>query len=172
MQSIKVPAFRAVVLTAVLALAAGLAPAQGRAVGPYSTDAVRGRVSVVAFGGVLDPQSPEVLPILQRLSDRYASRGVAVIWVSIDPSSPGPTGAVSDADLAGYAVKYGFKGSVLRDPSRSGLRAVNTGRRPQLPTFVVLDAGGTVVGSPIPGFDREADLVNQIASTLDRVLGR
>jgi len=29
-----------------------------------------------------------------------------------------------------------------------------------------------MVGSPIPGFDREADLVNQIASTLDRIVGR
>ena len=51
MQTIKISAVRAVALTAVLALAGGSAAAQDRPVGAYSTDAVRGRVSVVAFGG-------------------------------------------------------------------------------------------------------------------------
>jgi hypothetical protein len=166
------PVLRVALMAVFLVVANGAVFAQGRSVGAYSPGAVRGHVSVVAFGGILDPQSPEVLPILQRLADRYASRGVEVYWVSIDPSQPGGSSSVSDADLAGYAAKNGFRGAVLRDPSRAGLRSVNTGRRVQLPTFVVLDSGGKVVGSPIPGFDREADLVNQIASTLDRVVGR
>lgn len=171
MKSTRGPAYRALFLALALGAAVLDGSAQGRGVGGrVSPDALRGRVTVLAFGGVLDPQSPEVLPVLQRVADRYERRGVAVFWVSIDPERSGAEGAVSDAELGGFASRHGFRGTVLRDPTRDALRAVNTGQRPQLPTFVVLDASGRVVDRPISGFDREADLVNRIGQTVDRLL--
>jgi len=132
-----------------------------------------GQVVVLAFGGVLDPQSPEELPVLQRLADRYSSRGVQVIWVSLDPDKAGASGAVADADLASFATRNGFRGTVLRDPSSAVFKTIGaTGRRAQVPTFVVLGSNGSVAAPPIGGFDREADALNRIASVLDKVLPR
>jgi hypothetical protein len=154
--------YNLVVLLALVALLAPGAGAQG--VGNLSVDQLRGHVTVLLFGGLVDPQSPEELPLLQRLANRYDGRGVEVVWVSVDPSS------VSDGELTAYAAKYGFRGRVLRDTSGSVLRTYSPGKRPQLPTIVVLDPSGTVAGRPMGGFDRDADLVNKIAAIVDPLL--
>ena len=156
---------------AIAAFLATAAPAQtlsgqfrdtgGRAVG---VDQLRGRVVVLFFGGTIDPQSPEELPVIQRLASRYAGRGVDVYWVSLDEAS------VSDAQLAAYAVKYGYSGSILRDPSGAVLKTVATGRRHQLPTVVVLDSTGAISGRPVAGFDPQSDLVNKLAAVIDPLL--
>lgn len=156
---------------AIAAVAATVAPAQtvsgqfrdssGRAVG---VDQLRGRVVVLFFGGTIDPQSPEELPVIQRLASRYAGRGVDVYWVSLDEAS------VSDAQLASYAAKYGYSGGILRDPSGAVLKTVATGRRAQLPTVVVLDPSGAIVGRPMGGFDPQSDHVNRIAAVIDPLL--
>ena len=153
-------------LVAVLALLALVAPgaAQAQGVGNLSVDQLRGRVTVLLFGGLVDPQSPEELPLLQRLANRYEGRGVEVVWVSVDPSS------VSNGELTAYAANNGFRGRVLRDASGSVLRTYSPGKRPQLPTIVVLDATGAVAGRPMGGFDRDADLVNKIAAIVDPLL--
>jgi hypothetical protein len=140
----------------------GAAFAQGSAL---SVDGLRGRVAVLLFGGLADPQSPDELPVLQRLASRYEGRGVEVIWVSVDPQ-----GEVSDADLRSYAVRYGYSGRIARDASGSILKSFSAGRRPQLPTIVILDPAGAVAGRPIGGFDRDADLVNKIAAVVDPLL--
>jgi hypothetical protein len=132
-----------------------------------------GQVTVLAFGGVLDPQSPDELPVLQRLADRYAARGVSVCWVSLDPDKAGASGSVTDADLTSFATRNGFRGTVLRDPTSDVFRTIGaTGRRAQVPTFVILDRTGAVAAPPIGGFDRESDVVNRIAAVLDKLLPR
>ena len=138
-----------------------LADTRGRAV---ALDQLRGRVVVLLFGGIVDPQSPDELPVLQQLASRYEGRGVDVYWVSLDERS------VTDAQLNDYAARNGFRGGVLRDQSGSVLRSYSTGRRPQLPTIVVLDPSGAVTGRPIGGFDRESDLVNRLAAVIDTLL--
>lgn len=125
---------------------------------------LQGRVVVLLFGGIVDPQSPDLLPVLQRLAGRYEGRGVDVYWVSLDDRS------VSDAQLNEYAGRYGFRGMVLRDQSGAALRSFSTGRRAQLPTIVVLDRVGAVSGKPIGGYDPESDLVNRLAAIIDPLL--
>ena len=153
-----------VALLVLVALVAQSGDARAQGVGTLSVDQLRGRVAVLLFGGLADPQSPEELPALQRLANRYEGRGVEVVWVSVDPTS------VPDADLTAYAARYGYRGRVLRDPSGGTLRSYSTGKRPQLPTIVVLDTAGTVAGRPIAGFDRDSDLVNKIAAIVDPLL--
>lgn len=126
---------------------------------------LRGRVTVLLFGGELDPQSPEELPVLQQLSERYAGRNVEVVWVSLDPE-----GAITDAALEQFAKRNGFSGRVYRDPSGQVLASVSTGRRPQLPTVVVLDAGGALAAKPIGGFDREAAFADRLTKIIEPLL--
>jgi peroxiredoxin len=135
--------------------------AQGRAV---SLDQLRGRVVVLFFGGIVDPQSPEELAVLQRLASRYEGRGVDVYWVSVDDAS------VGDAQLTSFAASHGYRGLVLRDKTGSVLKGFSSGRRTQLPTIVVVDSEGAVAGRPTSGFDPESDLVNRLASTIDPLL--
>jgi peroxiredoxin len=172
---------QSIVVAVLLALALALAiPASAQDEAMRSLDGKRiglgdlaGQVVVLAFGGVLDPQSPEELPVLQRLADRYMSRGVQVIWVSVDPDKAGGSGSITDAELASFATRNGFRGTVLRDPTSDVFRTIGaTGRRAQVPTFVILGKNGTVAAPPIGGFDREADAVNRIASVLDKILPR
>jgi hypothetical protein len=154
-------------------LAAALAPA-ALAQGPSGTfrttgggtlavAGMRGRVVVLAFGGIVDPQSPEELPVLQQLANRYQGRGVDVYWISLDPA------ATSDAALTQFAAGHGYRGAILRD-SGDVLRSVSAGRKPQLPTLVVLDKAGAVAGKPIGGFDRDVDVVAQLAAVIDPLL--
>jgi hypothetical protein len=124
---------------------------------------MHGRVVVLLFGGIVDPQSPDELPVLQRLASRYQGRGVDVYWVSLDPS------ATSDAQLADYAAKNGYHGAILRD-SGDVLHSLGAGKRAQLPTIVVLDKSGAISSRPIGGFDRDVDLVSQLAAVIDPLL--
>ena len=171
MKTIRRCAFVTAALT-VLVFGAATASAQGltgtlRSVDGSTVDAsqLRGRVTVLFFGGVLDPQSPEELPVLQQLSERYTGRNVDVIWVSLDPE-----GQVTNAALAQFAKKNGFSGRVMRDPTGLVLGSLSTGRRPQLPTVVVLDAAGTLASRPVGGFDREAAFVNRLTKIIDPLL--
>jgi hypothetical protein len=159
---------------AALALAATLAPAAAFAQSPTGTlrttgggtlsiAQMRGRVVVLLFGGTIDPQSPEELPALQKLASRYAGRAVDVYWVSLDPAS------TADADLAGFANRNGYRGTILRDAG-DVLRSVSSGHKPQLPTVVVLDASGAVAGRPVGGFDRDVDFVARLAAIVDPLL--
>ncbi len=156
----------------VMALAGVSAFGQGltgmlRGVDGSTVDAaqLRGRVTVLLFGGQLDPQSPEELPVLQQLSERYAGRNVEVIWVSLDPE-----GDVTDAALAQFAKRNGFSGRVLRDPAGRVLGTISTGRRPQLPTVAVLCADGTLAAKPIGGFDREAAFADRLTKIIEPLL--
>ena len=98
---------------------------------------------------------------------------MSVCWVSLDPDRAGASGAVTDADLAGFAIRNGFRGTVLRDPTSEIFKTIGaTGRRAQVPTFVILDRKGAVAAPPIGGFDRESDVVNRIASVLDKLVPR
>jgi len=124
---------------------------------------MRGRVVVLVFGGVVDPQSPEELPVLQQLANRYDGRGVDVYWVSLDPAG------TPDAQLTQFAASNGYRGAILRD-SGDILRSVSAGRKPQLPTIVVLDKTGAVAGKPIGGFDRDVDVVSQLSAVVDPLL--
>ncbi len=124
---------------------------------------MRGRVAVLFFGGIADPQSPDELPELQRLAKRYQGRSVEVYWVSVDPA------ATTDTELVSYAAKYGYTGAILRDGG-DVLRSAVTGRKPQLPTIVVLDQNGAVAGKPLSGFDRDVDMVTGLAAVIDPLL--
>ena len=112
-----------------------------------------GKVAVLSFSATWAPLASKELPALQRFADSYTARGVSVYWVSINSSKQGAKNYASDADLAAYASRSGFKASVLRDPDQSAYRSLGLSA---VPTIIVLDRSGRVVLKHV-GFDPDQD---------------
>lgn len=124
---------------------------------------LRGRVVVLLFTGIQDPQCRDEFRALASLSERYRDADVSLFWVSINSSKDvpderlrqpcGPTGPVP----------------VLRDPGQAAFKRLSP-RATQLPTVVILDKQGRVHGQPKGGFNPDTDFVNELAATIDALL--
>ncbi len=132
-----------------------------------TSDSLRGEVVVMAFGASWLPLSKTQLQGVRKLADEYSQRGVVVYWVSTESEDAKSKNFASDEQLRAFAQKYGLKVTVLRDPN--GLVSKKMGVD-QLPSIVIIDKQGNVVGEPIGGLDPGGNLAGQLATRLDRIL--
>ena len=132
-----------------------------------TSDSLRGEVVVMAFGASWLPLSKTQLQGIRKLADQYSQRGVVVYWVSLESEDAKSKNFASDEQLRAFAQKYGLKVTVLRDPN--GLVSKKMGVD-QLPSIVIIDKQGNVVGEPIGGLDPNGNLAGQLADRLDRIL--
>jgi peroxiredoxin len=132
-----------------------------------TSDSLRGEVVVMAFGASWLPLSKTQLQGVRKLADEYSERGVVVYWVSTESEDSKSKNYASDDQLRGFAQKYGLKVTVLRDPD--GVVSKRMGVD-QLPSIIILDKQGNIVGGPIGGLDPSGNLTTQLASRLDRIL--
>jgi peroxiredoxin len=127
----------------------------------------KGRVVVMSFGGNWVPLASKELPALQKLADRYSSRGVQVYWVSINSSKPGARNYASDADLQAFAQKHNLKVPVLRDPDQTvyksfGLDAV--------PTVVIIDQQGNLAHKHVGFGADQGEAYGELIRVIERLL--
>src|SRR5262249_31570361 len=102
--------------------------------GPAVTaESLRGNVAVLAFGASWLPLTRNQMEGLKKLADQYASRGVAVYWVSTESDSVKSKNFFGDEEIRSLGRKY--KISVFRDPDGSGSHPLGVG---QLPSTVIL----------------------------------
>jgi peroxiredoxin len=165
-------------LTLLLGLAAG-GLAQKGASGPaefslrsidgqtISSDSLRGEVVVLAFGASWLPLSRAQLQGVKKLADEYSNRGVVVYWVSTESENPKSKNYASDDQLRGFVKKFGLAVTVLRDPD--GVVSKKLGAD-ELPSVVILDKQGNLVGEPVKGIDPDGNLAGQLAKQLDKIL--
>ena len=132
-----------------------------------TSDSLRGEVVVLAFGASWLPLSRTQLQGIRKLADEYSSRGVVVYFVSTESEDSKSKNFASDEQLRGFAQKYGLKVTVLRDPDGEISKKLGID---QLPSIVVFDKQGNVVGEPIRGIDPQGNLAGQLAKTLDKIL--
>ena len=132
-----------------------------------TSDSLHGEVVVLAFGASWLPLSRTQLEGVRKLADEYSDRGVAVFWVSTESEDSKSKNYASDAQLKAFAQKYGLKVTVLRDPDGQVSKKF---RVDQLPSIIILDKNGNVVGGPIGGLDPTGNLAGQLAKHLDKVL--
>ena len=132
-----------------------------------TSDSLRGEVVVLAFGASWLPLSKTQLEGVRKLADEYSDRGVVVFWVSTESEDPKSKNHASDVQLKAFAQKYGLKVTVLRDPDGPVSKKFGVD---QLPSIIILDKSGNVVGGPIGGLDPQGNLAGQLAKHLDRVL--
>ncbi|HXU40041.1 MAG TPA: TlpA disulfide reductase family protein [Blastocatellia bacterium] len=126
---------------------------------------MRGKVVVLLFSGVQDPQRREGLAALESLAKRYQGKDVKVCWVSVN--SPSELTDVQLKSAGGAAASV----TVLRDSNQAAFKRFS-GKLAQLPTIVILDRQGTGVGQPRGGFNPNSDFINDLASTIDGLLRR
>src|SRR2546423_3923047 len=161
-------------LIMVMALAASLAMAQSRGPVDFSlrsiegqtitSDSLRGEVVVLAFGASWLPLSKTQLTGVRKLADEYSDRGVVVYWVSTESEDAKSKNFATDAQLRAFALKYGLRVTVLRDPD--GVTSKKFGID-QLPSIVIIDKQGNP-GAPIGGLDPNGNLAGQPAQRLDQ----
>jgi peroxiredoxin len=128
---------------------------------------LRGKVSVMAFGASWLPLSRTQLQGLKKLADQYGNRGVKIYWVSTEPDNSKARNYASDEQLGAFAKKYGGEVAVLRDPDMVVAKKVGA---VELPSVVILDKQGNVSGEPIKGLDPDGSQMGQLASQLDKIL--
>ena len=132
-----------------------------------TSDSLRGEVVVLAFGASWLPLSKTQLQGVRKLADQYSQRGVVVYWVSTESEDSKSKNFASDEQLRAFSQKYGLKVTVLRD--QDGVVSKKMGVD-QLPSIVILDKEGNIVGEPIGGLDPAGNLAGQLADRLDRIL--
>lgn len=130
-----------------------------------SLAAQRGKVVVLLFSGMQDPQCRDAVQALASLAERYQGKPVSIYLVSVN--SP------SEASNAQLQQACGPVGGVTlaRDPNQAAFKAFS-GKRPQLPTVVVLNKQGQVQGQPRGGFNPNSDFVNDLGAIVDSLLAK
>ncbi len=131
-----------------------------------TSESLRGEVVVLAFGASWLPLSKAQLQGIRKLADEYSDRGLVVYWVSTESEDAKSKNYASDAQLRGFAQKYGLKVTVLRDPDGATSKKLGVD---QLPSIVIIDKQGNP-SEPIGGLDPNGNLASQLASRLDKVL--
>ena len=152
---------------------------QNRATGPVefslksvdgqtvTSQSLRGEVVVLAFGASWLPLSRTQLQGVRKLADQYSDRGLVVYWVSTESEDPKSKNFASDEQLRAFAQKYGLKVTVLRDPDGGMSKKMGVD---QLPSVIIIDKQGNLVGTPIGGLDPNGNVANQLASALEKIL--
>lgn len=134
---------------------------------PVTSESLRGEVVVLAFGASWLPLSRTQLQGIRKLADEYSDRGVVVYFVSTESEDSKSKNFASDDQLRAFAEKYGLKVTVLRDPDGAVSKKFGID---QLPSIVILDKQGNVVGEPIRGIDPQGNLAGQLAKSLNKIL--
>lgn len=100
---------------------------------PITLAALRGKVVWLNFFATWCPPCQQETPILRSLSDAYRDRGLALIGISVQETTP--------ADVAAYAQRYRLRYTIGFDGSGDVLREY---RVFALPTQFFIDVNGVI----------------------------
>jgi AhpC/TSA family len=129
-----------------------------------SLSSLRGKVVVLMFSGIQDPQCRQGLEALDKMAvERYQGKGVQFYLVSVNSASELPNDQLKSTCGGTNSI------SVLRDTNQVAFKRF-CGKSGQLPTIVIFDRQGNAVGRPRGGFNPNSDFINDLASTIDGVL--
>jgi hypothetical protein len=168
MKSIKLLA-AALFVTAVFALSAA---AQTSLVGldgsRVDIQGQRGKVVILAVGASWLPLSGKQAEYTNMLTKRYGGRDVVVYFVSTDSTVPKSKNFASNEDIKKFATANKLTATVLRDGD--GAATLKKFNIDQIPSFVVLDKNGNIVGQAFGGIDPNYDITIPISKAVDKIL--
>jgi hypothetical protein len=156
-------------LTAAAALAisaqTGLTSIDGTRV---NVDAQRGKVVVLAIGASWLPLSNIQSDYTNAIAKRYAGRDVAVYFIVTDSTNARSKNFADDNAVKKFALGNKLTMPVLRDPD--GAATLQRYKIEQVPSFVILDKNGAVVGEPYGGVDPKYDVTVPMSKVIDKLL--
>ena len=130
--------------------------------------AQHGKVVVLAVGASWLPLSGKQAEYTNALAKKYAGRDVAVYFVTTDSTNAKSKNFASDDAVKKFATANKLNVTVLRDGD--GLATLKKFSIDQIPSFVILDKNGNMVGEALGGIDPKYDITIPISKTVDRLL--
>jgi thiol-disulfide isomerase/thioredoxin len=121
---------------------------------PIRLEDLRGKAVWVNFWTTWCPPCQSEVPILRELSERYKDRGLELVAISVQETSPEDVAAYADRYDLGYTIGFDGTGRIFHAYKAFGL-----------PTQVFIDPDGviaSIVGAPLD----EAGAVSQIEAIL------
>jgi thiol-disulfide isomerase/thioredoxin len=115
---------------------------------------LRGKAVWINFWTTWCPPCQSEVPILRDLSERYRDRGLDLIAISVQETSPADVQAYADRYQLGYTIGFDGSGAIFHEYKAYGL-----------PTQVFIDPNGvieSIVGAPLD----EADAIAHIEAIL------
>ena len=128
----------------------------------------RGKVVVIAVGASWLPLSGKQAEFTNTLVKKYAGRDVVFYFVATDSAKAGARNFATDDKIKKFAFENKLGIPVLRDPD--GAAVLRKFKIEQVPSFVILDRTGALIGEPIGGIDPTYDLTIPISKTIDKLL--
>lgn len=128
----------------------------------------RGKVVVLAVGASWLPLSGKQAEYANALAKRYSGKDIMFFFVAIDSTRAGSKTFASDDTIRKFAFDNKLGMPVLRDSE--GASIFRKFKIEQVPSFVILDKSGAMVGEPFGGIDPKYDLTVPISKTIDKVL--
>ena len=120
---------------------------------------LRGKAVWVNFWTTWCPPCQSEVPILRALSERYKARGLVLVAISVQETSPADVAAYASRYQLGYTIGFDGSGKIFHAYKAYGL-----------PTQIFIDPSGviaSIVGAPLD----EAGAVAQIEAILPRGSG-
>ena len=127
----------------------------------------KGKIVVLSFGGTWLPMASKELPALQKLADRYATRGVQVYWVSLNSDKQGARNYAADADLQAFAQKNNVRLTILRDPDQQAYKGFGLDA---VPTIVILNRDGKLIHKHVGFGTDQGEGYGEVIRELDQLL--
>lgn len=128
----------------------------------------RGKVVILALGASWLPLSAKQAEYTNILAKKYAGRDVVVYFVSTDSTAAKSKNFASNDDIKKFVTTNKLTVPVLRDGDGVGtLRKFSVD---QIPSFVILDKSGNMVGDAFGGIDPKYDVTVPISRAVDKIL--
>jgi len=128
----------------------------------------RGKVVILAVGASWLPLSGKQAQYTNSLTKKYAGRDVVVYFVSTDSTAAKSKNFASNDDIKKFATANKLTATVLRDSD--GAATLKKFNIDQIPSFVVLDKNGNIVGQAFGGIDPNYDITIPISRAVDKIL--
>jgi thiol-disulfide isomerase/thioredoxin len=127
----------------------------------------RGKVVILAVGAKWLPLSAKQAEYTNVLAKKYAGRDVAIFFIATD-SLTRPRNSATNDELARFGTENKLAVPILRDPDAAA--SIKVFGVDQVPTFLILDKQGQLVGKPIGGIDPKFDITVPISKVVDGLL--
>jgi hypothetical protein len=128
----------------------------------------KNKIVILAVGASWLPLSGKQADFANMLANKYRNKDVVVYFVVVDSMTAKSKNYATDQDVKKFATTNKLNIVVLRDGD--GAAILKKFNIDQLPSFVILDRNGQMVGQPFGGIDPKYDISVPISREVDKLL--